>query len=72
MTWFDQPIESNMNLRNWINYIPIPQEVALYLAGVRGSKPFVTEEIMQRGVKRVEMTDIIDRVEMVMSGTLFA
>ena len=65
-------VESNENLRKWINYYPIADEAALYLSGVQGSRPYVTEELMERGVKRVEMTDIIDKVEMVMSGTLFA
>ena len=72
ITYYDQFVEVDENLRKWINYFPISDEVALYLAGIENSRPFVTEEIMARGVKRIEMDEILEKVQMVMSGTLFA
>ena len=69
-SYYGLPVESNINLRKWVHYYPIPGEAALYWS--HSSKTYVKENLMERGVKPVEMSELLDKVSMVMSGTLHA
>ncbi len=69
-SYYGKPVESNVNQRKWVHYYPIPGEAALYWA--KSSKIYIKENLMERGVKPVEMTELLDKVSMVMSGTLHA
>jgi len=69
-TYYGKYVESNVNQRKWVHYYPIADEAALYWA--KSSKTYITEQLMERGTKRVEMTELLDKVSMVMSGTLHA
>jgi len=59
------------SLREWVHYNPIRNESALYFAGM-GSKTYVKEQQLERGLSRTTVKQIVERAKMTMSGSLIA
>ena len=72
ISYLGQYIEVDLAKRTWMNYKPISAEAALYFASFPSIEPYVSEEKVERGFKRVDISSLVESSEHVMSGTLFA
>ena len=59
------------SLREWVHYNPIRNEAVLYFAGM-GTKAYVKEKQLERGLSRTTVKQIVERAKMTMSGSLIA
>lgn len=64
-------IDVRDSLREWVHYNPIRDEGALYFAGI-GTKTYVKEKQLERGVSRATIKEAVNRASMTMSGSLLA